>query len=151
MRKLRMSPRKVLIVVAGLLMAVGFVNAQNVSSSSFDVPFQFSINNMVLPAGTYLVQRANTPMGDPAMLSIRQANRKGAAQMFITNAVESTKSSEQPKLVFNCYGSDCFLSQVWAQDENIGRKTTASRRELLLAKESPAHRVVLVARLHQSK
>lgn len=146
-----MSPRNVLIVVAGLLMAVGSVNAQSVSSGSFDVPFQFNIDNTVLPAGTYLVKRAETPTGDPAMLSIREANRKGAALMFITNAIENAKPSEQPQLVFNCYGSDCFLSQVSTAGDDTGRKTISGRRELVLAKQSPAHRVVLAARLQQPK
>src|SRR5690348_713092 len=144
---LKISLRNVLMVAAGLLVVLPSVHAQNVNSSSFDVPFQFSVNNMILPAGTYLVGRASKPLGDPSMLIIQEAGRKGAARMFITNAMERAISVEQSKLVFTCYGNDCFLSQVWAQNEDLARKTVTTRKERLLARQSSPHREVVLARM----
>lgn len=91
-----------------------------------DIPFDFVVGTKTLPSGTYTV----TPHGTSAnTLIIRgQENGKSAFVLSITVAAEDTLDNS-PKLIFNRYGDQYFLSQVWSGARLAGQEITKSNRE----------------------
>jgi hypothetical protein len=67
--------------------------------------------------------------------------------MFFTTGVNHvTANPTSPRLIFNRYADDYFLSEMWWAGEN-GRKSMPSKREAELAKtNSPEHTVTLAHR-----
>jgi hypothetical protein len=123
--------RQVLLALAALLIAAGSAYAQ---SPKFNVPFQFTIDKMVMPAGNYSIKSASD--SDP-MLIIQGLDSERRSRFLFTNLLQSVGAQHQTKLIFNCYGGSCFLSQVWT-GSNVGRQLRESRQERQLAKQGPA-------------
>jgi hypothetical protein len=135
-----MSKRNVLLVVAALLIAAGCASAQ---SFKFKVPFQFTIDKMVMPAGDYWIESSH----DSGLLTIEGLDRQTPPKTFLqANPVESLGLQYEAKLIFHCYGGSCFLSQVWTGN-NVGRQLGESRQERQLAKQGLAPRVPALAAL----
>jgi len=107
----------------------GLVSASPVVTVRVNVPFAFSVNNQVLPAGSYeIVQNDNT-----SMLTIRnQSDRKST--IFSVNTADERRVPAAAKLVFNRYGDQYFLSQVWTRDS--GRDVRKSRSEREAARQA---------------
>ncbi len=107
----------------------GLVSASPVVTVRVDVPFAFSVNNQVLPAGSYeIVQNDNT-----SMLTIRnQSDRKST--IFSVSTTEERRVPAEAKLVFKRYGDQYFLSQVWTLDS--GRDVRKSRSEREAARQA---------------
>jgi len=107
----------------------GMVSASPVVTVRVDVPFAFSVNNQVLPAGSYeIVQNDNT-----SMLTIRnQSDRKST--IFGVSTTEERRVPAEAKLVFKRYGDQYFLSQVWTLDS--GRDVRKSRSEREAARQA---------------
>ena len=84
--------------------------AQSSQPLQAKVPFTFSVQSTILPAGSYQLTYSNTSH----ILSIRglESNSQGA---FVTAlpADASEASGALGKLVFDCYGQSCSLAQVW--------------------------------------
>jgi hypothetical protein len=124
--------RKSLIMASLLgltLVWAGLVSASPVVTVRVDVPFAFSVNNQVLPAGSYeIVQNDNT-----SLMTIRnQSDLKST--IFSVNTVLERRVPATAKLVFNRYGDQYFLSQVWALDS--GRDVRKSRSEREAARQA---------------
>jgi hypothetical protein len=82
-----------------------------------DVPFSFVAGSETLPAGSY-VFRVNDPT-EPAVLSIESPHGK-EHELLITET-ESTPhegAAMQSKLVFDRYGSEHYLAEVWVAGED---------------------------------
>ena len=65
--------------------------------------------------------------------------------MVLTNPVAPSKNDGEAKLVFNRYGTDYFLSQVWNPDESIVRGLSRSKAETEIARKSGNAHTTLVA------
>ena len=121
------------LIVASLLgltfVWAGLVSASPVVTVRVDVPFAFSVNNQVLPAGSYeIVQNDNT-----SMLTIRnQSDRKST--IFGVSTTEERRVPAEAKLVFKRYGDQYFLSQIWTRDS--GRDVRKSRSEREAARQA---------------
>lgn len=138
-----MSKRNVLLAFAALLIAAGSAYAQN---PRFDVPFQFTIDKTLMPAGSYSIKSASSDSGNSGTLII-QNGQTGRSRFFNTNSpVQSLGGKDQTKLVFHCYGGSCFLSQVWTGND-VGRQLKESRQELEVAKQGLAVHVRVAAAL----
>jgi hypothetical protein len=122
--------RQVLLALAALVIAAGSAYAQ---SPKFNVPFQFTIDKMVMPAGNYSIKSAS----DSDSMLIIQGLDKPVRSRFLFLFTNLLQSVGQTKLIFNCYGGSCFLSQVWT-GSNVGRQLRESRQERQLAKQGPA-------------
>lgn len=105
------------------------------------VPFEFTVGDTTLPAGEYDIH-ATGPWGG-RVLSI--CNRKANAAAFVISASYLTaKNSQRSELVFNRYGQQYFLSEVWG-DNDLGRRMPINSRRVELAKGQPESEVVLMA------
>ena len=119
--------RNSLIMVSLLALTVvwaGLVSASPIVSVRVDIPFAFSVNNQVLPAGSYeIVKNDNT-----TMLTIRnQADRKSI--MFGVNTAQERRVPATAKVLFNRYGDQYFLSQIWTRDSGQEVRKSKSERE----------------------
>jgi hypothetical protein len=120
-----------------LMLGANSVNAQHLSESkiSVTIPFNFAVGETKLPAGEYLLRRViSTSSAD--QLSIQSADGRVDLHTGITRPNRTSEIQKQSKLVFNRYGDQYFLSQVWMAGSDIGRDLFKSRGERILSKES---------------
>jgi hypothetical protein len=106
----------------GLLAAVS-VYAQGSQKLTVQVPFGFHADNSVFPSGEYTVDTVA-----PSVVRLRSADGKSSA-MILTIGVQTLGTPSEGKLVFNRYGDEYFLSQVWKPGNNIGNELRKTRRE----------------------
>ena len=116
------------LAMLGLLftLAVTSVQAQSGDSLQANIRFDFRVGDKVLPAGEYTVRRMS-----PNTLLIQSADGRERLIAQTWNKIEGSGKANRVKLVFNQYGDQLFLSQVWLNRGGDGRelKPTESERE----------------------
>ena len=137
----RMIRLAVLVVAVAFLSA--FVQAQMVIKTPLfrvDVPFAFMAAGVHLPAGSYIVSHV-----DPSLILVE--TQDGKARALVHVAIENSNSSTPAKLVFNKYGDQFFMAQVWTeQDQQVHHCTKCPAERQLLAKARQAEETVILAR-----
>jgi hypothetical protein len=123
----------VICLVAGSLHAGTAITAE--------IPFPFHVGNSILPAGSYTT---DTRIASSAVLCLRSADGKTSV-MVLSNGVLSASGSTQPRFIFNRYGSEYFLSQVWAGSGGDGHEVVKTRREAELAAAAKRNVQTIVA------
>jgi hypothetical protein len=86
-----------------------------------EIPLDFHVRNVTLPAGTYTVVRAVTPH----ILAIE--HNDGGPVVFLLSDSNDLKGAVDPKMTFRCYDDRCFLSQIGMPD---GRTYNVSKSKL---------------------
>src|SRR3989442_14152913 len=89
------------------LMAATSVYAQG-QRLTVQVPFEFHVGPSLLPAGTYIVDNDAAPN----VVRLKSTDSHNSV-MIQTNAVQTLSTTDRGKLIFNKYGEDYFLSQIW--------------------------------------
>lgn len=117
-----------MVVAIALATAVVSANAQSAKAVVSNVPFEFVVGDVTLPAGEY---RINRPLGNA--LSIQTADATAAA-MRLSNEIRPTKD-KHARLVFHRYGKRYFLAEVWTGSDDIGRQLLKSRQERAIERE----------------
>lgn len=139
--KSRMIRLAVLVVAVAFLSAI--LHAQMVIKTPLfrvDVPFAFMAAGVHLPAGSYIVSHV-----DPYLILIE--TQDGKARALVHVAIENANSSTPTKLVFNKYGEQYFMAQVWTeQDQQVHHCTKCPAEMTLLARARQAEKVVIMAR-----
>jgi len=102
--------------------------AQGSQSITVQIPFGFHAGTSVLPSGEYTV---DTDAG-PGVVRLRSADAKSSA-MILSMATRTLATPTTGKLVFNKYGDEYFLSQIWKAGSNTGNELRKSRREAEVA------------------
>jgi hypothetical protein len=116
-RRLAMKTRisKFTFFVAMIVLLTTALNAQMAIRQPLfrvDVPFAFAVGNTQLPAGHYQVYHP----GDPYFVVIEKDDGKARAMVYVhPSATDPSEASA--KLVFNKYGNQHFLSQVWSEND----------------------------------
>jgi hypothetical protein len=120
-----------------LMLAAVSVNAQRLSENSVavNIPFDFAFGQTKLPAGNYTLRRIALPSSYDRLV-IQNADGRGDSYTGISSPHRTSETQKQSKLVFNRYGDQYFLSQVWIAGSDTGRDLFQSRNERSLAKES---------------
>ena len=108
------------LAAAFISMSSAFAHAQAVE---FKVPFDFSVNDKVLPAGIYWVEYTSE---NDAILVRSQDGRFNA--ISTTNAAYG-KSTDSGKLVFRRYGNQYFLHQVICCNTDVNGELPTSTLE----------------------
>jgi len=132
-----------LLAVIMIVAASASVKAQSLQYKlTADVPFDFTVSDKKLPAGKYSISRAQTSNGD-LVLQIVSANGKENISR-LTIPVITHKPMNQGTLVFNRYGNDYYLSEVWPAGGSTGRELPKSRTERELARKAVEPQIVRV-------
>jgi hypothetical protein len=107
------------LFAASSLAAAGNLSAQEHTVKA-NIPFDFTVNNNVLPAGTYTISSVS-----PYAVQVR--NVKGRIAEF--SAVHNDdKRSTTPVLVFQRYGNQYFLHEILAANA-LNVAVAPSKRE----------------------
>src|SRR5262249_40389238 len=105
------------------------------------VPFEFFAGDLRVPAGDYQVE----PVVGNFVRLYNPASRASFA--FATMSISKTLGeSSSPKLIFNKYGADHFLFEMWWGIGGLGISPIRSKMEMELAKAFHPVRVEAQAR-----
>jgi hypothetical protein len=117
--------------------------AQHAEAIKVNIPFEFSVGDMVFPAGSYsLVNEA------PAILDLRTAEGRTLARV-LTNSVETSNAPASPRLDFYSEGGRYSLAQVWQENYSIGREVPQSKAWAKVAKRQSKRIQIMAARNSQ--
>jgi hypothetical protein len=111
------------------MLAIASVSAQTPSRVEVKIPFDFSAGKAMLKAGTYSIKRTSANS-----LAIRSTDGKTIALVNAPLTIGSRDSKAGERLVFNQYGDQYFLSQVWLSVDT-GRQLFTSGAETKAARE----------------
>ena len=105
-----------------------------------DVPFAFVAGGVHLPAGQYHVYHP----GDPYLIVIEKDDGRARAMAYVHPS--ATDPSESiTKLVFNKYGDQYFLAQVWTEPDQEVHQCFRCRAEQMLMAQAGKRELVVVA------
>ncbi len=120
--------RKQLLVAAGLaLSAAAPAFAANGTVVRAEVPFAFYAGKLLLPPGSYVLT-VDQP-DEPGLLTIQQRNGKEHELLLTVPENRGPGVAGETKLVFDRYGGDNFLSQIWVAGLDEGRAVPKSEVE----------------------
>jgi len=118
--------------------AVTSARAQNAPLVSVSIPFDFEVAGKTMKAGDYQVRME----GSRSTLKIE--NRDSLHTTFVTiSPLQRADIQNESKLVFNRYGNQYFLAQVWIAGRTSGEEVRQSttergiRRELAALRQKP--------------
>jgi hypothetical protein len=100
------------------------------------IPFGFYAGDTLLPAGDYKIEKLESGV---VRLSNRDTHESAMFHtMAMANAVREALSGE---LIFNRYGQQHFLTELWWPGQGNGRKTLPSKAERELAQAQTRVRI----------
>jgi hypothetical protein len=118
----------VVMTVLGVALAIVPAHAQSGSRVSANIPFDFSVGNTTLKAGSYTVEQLQS--GIIAFSSDDEKEHRFA----LTVPGVSGNQSQEPHLVFARYGSETFLKKVFLSGDGEYHELLRSSREKELIK-----------------
>jgi len=125
--------------VSMLVLGAAAAYAQNPGTMKADIPFRFNASGVAMPAGRYLVDTRT-----PTVVILRDA-KQHVSTMVRAQASESTVPQQDARLVFQRYGSQYFLSEIWSTGSGFGRHIPLTKQERALAKGENSDRVIVAA------
>jgi hypothetical protein len=102
--------------------AVANVEAQTPSRVEVQIPFEFTVGKTTLKPGVYTIKRMTGNL-----VQLKSVDGKASVILNAPVNLSSTDSEATERLVFNKYGHEYFLTQIWL--------TADSGRELLKIKK----------------
>ncbi len=138
MNLIRTGMFSISLLAALILMTAGTTQAQGVQLKTH-IPFGFHVGAHYLPAGDYLVR----PISN-SVTNLMNTKTKDLAMIPVFR-VNSTDGPRPARLVFEQYGQDTFLTQLW-DGSDVGLTPVPSKRERELAKLHTPVRTSAIAR-----
>ena len=89
-------------------LAVVSVQAQTPSRVEVNIPFEFSARKTTLEPGVYTIKRMSGNL-----LRLRSVDNKSSVILNAPVNLSSTDAKATERLVFNKYGDQYFLAQIW--------------------------------------
>ena len=118
-----------IVAAVGLFLALAVsISAQTPTGAEVSIPFDFSAGTAHLKAGTYFITRST---GNA--LKIRSTDGKKTVLVNAPLTIGSRDFKAGERLVFNRYGSEYFLTQVWLAVDS-GRQLFPSKAETTAAR-----------------
>jgi hypothetical protein len=130
-----------LLAIANLAMAgTSFAQSKGVQAN---VPFDFTVANQVLPAGTYKIQ---TELD--GLIVIKNHDKPISVLTLVDQ--DGTRSKNGGKLIFHKYGDQYFLSEILSDSASMNVKLHPSKAEkrvrLQQAMVNPSSEVFIASR-----
>lgn len=129
-----------------VLMLSGLMAAQSITSSTVvaNVPFDFMVNNKIIPAGDMTVRATNL---DGRIVAINNYEARKSA-LAATSHSEESQAAASTVLLFKHYGSQYFLSEIRIEGSRWTYTLPESRAEAeLRAQNVSASETTLLAAL----
>jgi len=132
--------KQLMFVFAALILASGSIYAQSATLKAH-IPFDFVVENTVLPAGTYSV----TPMGaGGAAIRLRSTALKN--DIFIMPSSSAVDRAEhESELLFQFSGGQYSLWQIWTQNYSEGREFLVKSHDSQVPNVAPSSVIVIKA------
>ena len=96
------------------------------------IPFNFNVGTQAFPSGEYSLK----PLLPHTMVLRNQAGQ--TLTNITTNSVQSSEVPRTVKFVFNGYGGQYFLTQIWKAGDSTGQELAKSSVEIEMARKYPA-------------
>jgi hypothetical protein len=129
----------ILLLLSGLMAAQSLTKRRVVAQ----VPFEFVVNNQIIPAGDCVVESLSMDRQVLAIGNVR-AHKSALTQ---SSKIEMKAASSDTVLVFNHYGDRYFLSSIRVEGSDIINTLPESKGEAeLRAQNVAASQTNLVAR-----
>jgi hypothetical protein len=108
--KMKSFTTRMMIAAAAITIAAGAASAQNLKA---EIPFHFRVQNVTLPAGDYMVIKAN--FSGRAIFQLM--NMDSGKSVLLSTTTQSGARAESAKadglLTFECYEHRCALAGLW--------------------------------------
>jgi hypothetical protein len=122
------------VIAAVVLICLFAVSSAKAQSSDrvvlqADIPFEFTIGKVTLPAGEYTVRSVSDWSN---ILQLRSAD--GHSALIQMNSIVG-KADESGKLIFNRYGNHYFFAQAWMPATQNGLEASKSKAERAVKRE----------------
>src|SRR5258708_5975584 len=104
-----------LIRVSMLVLGAAAAGAQNPNPLVADVPFDFNVKGVAMPAGGYVVAQHAIQ----GFITLRGEDSKSI--VILTAPAEAVSAPATGRLVFRRYGDRYFLAETWTPGSNFGR------------------------------
>ena len=130
--------------VAGLTIMAVFASAGSGIVMLGDVPFDFYVENQLLPAGEY--HFAMGVVGGETASNVAVRTKDGMVVAFLTTKSESEAKAMSGQLSFNHYSGKYFLSSVECPGYKAKLRTTTHEKELMSQPEVEQIALVLPLR-----
>jgi hypothetical protein len=143
-KEIVMKKQSYTVLVIAALLATVFTSAQAQPDRliAASVPFNFVIKERALSAGEYVFSLVQ--FGGSDAVKIQSAD--GHITAFVpTRSAKAKASQAEAKLVFNHYGDQYFLSQVWGLEDAATQQLAKPRAEERLANTTTERSNVSVA------
>jgi hypothetical protein len=128
LKRLHLPVAVPLLALTFLLLSAGAAQAQSRLLRA-TIPFDFYTGGMLLPAGDYEVDRVVD-----GVLKIYSRETSSAVLVSTFGVSHSGEPQRHGELIFNRYGDDYVLSEMWWPYRTEGRKAVPSASERELAK-----------------
>ena len=143
----RTTPLAIAVLSLGGILSAS-LGAQSLPSIQANIPFEFTLRGVAMPAGEYTVSGPLSPSG--SLIQVKHAG--GSHESVFIQAIPGSNSARNntPTLTFHRYGNQCFLAKISSGDGNPVRElnTSAAEREAMkIASSHPVETVTLMARL----
>jgi hypothetical protein len=112
------------LVIATTLIATGVWAQTSAKSLSATIPFDFIVNNQLVPAGTYTI----TSDGSRSEV-VKIADRTQNEHLFSFVLPEASDKWQGNSLVFHKYGDRYFLSEIRCQNCSMNSSLPLSKTE----------------------
>ena len=121
-----------LVIVFGLMLPLMATQVAAQTELVADIPFAFSVCHEQLPAGKYHVRRVTSASANMVLIG-SEGNR--SIDIACTHDVQSQKAATTGKLIFNRYGDQYFLSEIWSPGNKTGNQLPPTEKEKALRLE----------------
>lgn len=111
------------LTVFGTALTIVPAHAQSGSRALANIPFDFSVGNTTLKAGSYSVEQLQS-----GILALSSSDNK-EHQFAMTFPSDSDQQSQESYLVFIRYGSEVFLKKVSLSGNENSYELPESRKE----------------------
>lgn len=104
------------------------------------IPFVFHAGERMLPSGNYEIRTIS-----PSVVKVTNQDTHESV-FLLTNSVTENDMRSTARIVFNRYGGEYFISNIFWGDSRNGRAAVQSGIELDLAKNTVPTRVVSISK-----
>jgi len=109
-------------------------HAQITTALVADIPFDFTVGRINLPAGKYTIKPLGFPAGDGLMEVVSED--RTTAKLFLAEHAQIAEAPNDGELIFHHVGDRYFLYEIFDPGDTVGLMLPRPREERKLEQES---------------